>query len=142
MCSIGSSIVDGGRDRISKHGDGGGGDGQFVDTFFSFGDEYLSSSGRWKSCVTYINIANGDTATHFEYGFSWGELGEERDGSGLRLSKRLRAWDGGRQNFRKKTCQKQNLVSARGKEVVGSLQGLGILNVVLAGAGGNWAGIC
>lgn len=25
-----------------------------------------SSSGGWKSCSTYINIANGDTATHFD----------------------------------------------------------------------------
>lgn len=47
---------------------------------FSFGDEYLSSSELWKSCGTYINIANGDTATHFEYvkWFSWGGLEEEK----------------------------------------------------------------
>lgn len=34
------------------------------------------SSGRWKSSGTYINIANGDTATHFDWliWFSWGEI--------------------------------------------------------------------
>lgn len=117
--------------------------GNLSTRFFSFGDEYLSSSGLWKSCGTYINIANGDTATHFEYvkWFSWGELEEERGGSGLRLSKRLRAWDGRRQNFQRRP-DKSRIWYLRGKEVVGSLQGLGVLEVVLAGVGGSWAGIC